>query len=211
MSDPPTSQPDPLNPEDLATAIQETVTPAIEPIQSPEPAPITTPHRFGEDNPYRFQPGNKLYLEAHKAQEERRKTLRDYLIEDLNRPYVHPNGKIKGRTRWWAVAKAWVDKAIAGSERAQAELRDTIEGRPLQRQEISGVDGQPVMIASGAWWPALSAHGEEPPQLAPPPGWSDTAPLLEADAPTTDFTGCDTPPSVSEPDPAEVGVEPERI
>ena len=103
-------------------------------------------------NPYRFPIGNTGY----KAGVPGRKSLRDYLIDELDSPYQGRNGRERGKNKWWAVAKAWVKKGMDGSERALAELRDTLEGRPLQRQEISGIDGMPIMIGASPLWPAQS-------------------------------------------------------
>lgn len=77
-------------------------------------------------------------------------TLKPYLIASLSRVFSKGGRGAKKQLRWAWVADSMVDKVIfKGSERAFAEIRDTIEGRPTQRTELTGPDGQPIMIMAG--------------------------------------------------------------
>ena len=92
--------------------------------------------------------------------------LRDYLLAELGKRWP-TKGKKRG-LKWHGIAEAWVNKGLAGSERALSELRDTLEGRPLQRQEISGIDGMPIMIGASRMMPPLIVEGT-PPVVLPEP------------------------------------------
>jgi hypothetical protein len=75
----------------------------------------------------------------------KRAPITDAYIALLSKPV--PGDKLK-RTYAEAIAQAVAEKAIEGDTRAAQEITDRVEGRVVQKAELSGADGQPMQFES---------------------------------------------------------------
>lgn len=77
----------------------------------------------------------------------------DKLWTDALRRALHRESKGKGSPKWLEViANRVVEEAAAGDAQAYKEIGDRLEGKPTQRQEVSGPDGDDIPVGINVKW-----------------------------------------------------------
>jgi hypothetical protein len=92
-----------------------------------------------------YQPPIAVKSEAVAQSNRKRKIITDALMLALNRE-IDNNGVMTKRIN--VIADQIVLKACEGDVSAFKEVRDTVEGKPLQAIEASGPDGGPIPITT---------------------------------------------------------------
>lgn len=72
------------------------------------------------------------------------KPISDALRQLLDEPYSGREKRFKGMTNACALATRLYELALGGDLAAMRELADRVEGKPLQRQEVGGPNGQGI-------------------------------------------------------------------
>lgn len=88
-----------------------------------------------------YQPATRGHGEDIAKSNKRRKIVTDALMLALNRE-IEKDGVLTKRIN--VIADQVVLKACEGDVSAFKEVRDTVDGRPLQAVEHSGPDGAPL-------------------------------------------------------------------